>query len=57
MSKKEKENNSIVNLIKENYGWVIAVITVIGIIILNIFRFIEYINALFYFNYYLRVCL
>lgn len=52
MSKKEKEKNSIVNIIKENYGWVIAVITVIGIVILNIFRFIEYINALFYFNYY-----
>ena len=47
-----KEKNSIVNVIKENYGWVIAVITVIGIVILNIFRFVEYINALFYFNYY-----
>ena len=52
MAKKEKEKNSIVNVIKENYGWVIAVITVIGIVILNIFRFVEYINALFYFNYY-----
>ena len=52
MSKKEKEKSSIVNIIKENYGWFIAVITVIGIVILNIFRFVEYINALFYFNYY-----
>ena len=52
MSKKEKEKNSIVNIIKENYGWVIAVITVIGIVILNIFRFLEYLNVLFYFNYY-----
>lgn len=52
MVKKEKEYNFIVNIIKENYGWVVSVITVIGIVILNIFRFIEYITALFYFNYY-----
>lgn len=52
MVKKEKEYNFIVNIIKENYGWVVSVITVIGIVILNIFRFIEYIKALFYFNYY-----
>lgn len=58
MSKKKKINdrsvsdNKILNIIQDNHAWVIAIITGIGIIILNMFKFIEYIKCNIYFSYY-----
>lgn len=47
-----KKNISITKIIRENYAWFIAIITILGVIILNILRFIEYLTAVFYFKYY-----
>lgn len=58
MSKKEKKENvskkskSITKLIKDNYAWVIAIATALGVIVINILRFIEYVTANAYFSYY-----
>lgn len=52
---KQKETNltkTLVELIKNNYTWSIAVITALGIVILNVFKFVEYIIANAYFYYY-----
>ena len=55
--KKDKENvvkdsKSITNLIKDNHAWIIAIVGILGVIILNIFRFVEYITGSAYFAYY-----
>ena len=42
---KIKDSKNITELIKENYAWIIAVLGVLGVIILNIFRFVEYITG------------
>lgn len=39
-------------IIKQNYAWVIAVVTAIGVLSINIFKFCEFIMAFFYFNFY-----
>lgn len=58
MSNKKKEENvakessTITELIKDNYAWVIAIVSILGVIILNIFRFVEYITGSAYFTYY-----
>lgn len=49
---KIKDSKTITELIKENYAWIIAVFGVLGVIILNIFRFVEYITGSAYFSYY-----
>ena len=49
---KIKDSKTITELIKENYAWIIAVLGVFGVIILNIFRFVEYITGSAYFSYY-----
>lgn len=38
--------------IRENYTWVIAISTSLSVIVLNFFKFIEYLTAKIYFNYY-----
>lgn len=52
--KKEEIKNSktITELINENYSWIIAVVGVLGVILLNIFRFVEYVTGRAYFSYY-----
>lgn len=52
MIKNSKIKNEKLEFIQKNYGWIIALITGIGIIISAIFSFIEYIIASIYFNYY-----
>ena len=38
--------------LKDNYGWIIAFLSVISIIVSNIFKFIEYLTGRIYFYYY-----
>lgn len=53
MSKKEiKEQKSIIELIKNNYAWVIAIITSLSIVMSYILEFIEYLTGIIYFDYY-----
>ncbi|MDD4282981.1 MAG: hypothetical protein PHX03_04235 [Bacilli bacterium] len=50
--KKRRSNKRLFETFQKNYAWFIAIITTIGIIILNVFKFIEYITANVYFSYY-----
>jgi hypothetical protein len=50
--KKRRSNRRLFETFQKNYAWFIAIITAIGIIILNVFKFIEYITANVYFSYY-----
>lgn len=51
-NKEQKKEGLSLKLIKQNYAWVIAVVTAIGVLSINIFKFLEFIMALFYFNFY-----
>lgn len=53
-NKKEdiKENKNILDSIKDYSPSIIGVLTFLGLICFNILKFIEYIEALFYFDYY-----
>jgi len=42
----------VLKFLKNNYGWVIALITSSGVLVLNIIKFIEYIKCNLYFAYY-----
>lgn len=50
--KLDRESVSITKIFRENYAWFIAVVTSLGVVALNILRFIEYISARAYFSYY-----
>ena len=43
---------SVTKIIRENYGWVIAILTFGAVIASNILKFIEYLTSLTYFQYY-----
>ena len=43
---------SLTKIIRENYGWVIAVLTFLGVIVSNILKFIEFITGQVYFSYF-----
>lgn len=47
-----EKNKKLFDFLQKNYGWFIAVFTGIGFIILNIFKFIEYVTANIYFSHY-----
>ncbi|MGE5456509.1 MAG: hypothetical protein ACM3O4_05355 [Ignavibacteriales bacterium] len=49
---KSSNNKKALEFFQKNYTWLIAVATVVGIIISNIFKFVEYITANVYFSYY-----
>ncbi len=51
-NKEQKKEVLSLKLIKQNYAWVIAVVTAIGVLSINIFKFLEFIMAIFYFNFY-----
>ena len=53
-NKKEetKENKNILDSIKDYSPSIIGILTFLGIICFNILKFIEYIKAQFYFEYY-----
>ena len=51
-NKEQKKEGLSLKLIKQNYAWVIAVVTAIGVLSINIFKFLEFIMALFYFDFY-----
>lgn len=43
---------SLTKIIRENYGWVIAVLTFLGVIVSNILKFIEFITGQVFFSYF-----
>ena len=47
-----KENKNILDSIKDYSTSIIGVLTFLGLICFNILKFIEYIEAQFYFDYY-----
>lgn len=50
--KEEQEKISITKTIQNNYAWVIAGLTFLGVIVSNVLRFIEYITSQAYFLYF-----
>jgi|GEM_PF-1460131 len=45
-------NNEALKILQKNYGWIVALITGVGIITINVLKFIEYITSNIYFSYY-----
>lgn len=50
--KQEAQKISITEFMQKNCTWIIAVLTFIGVIALNILKFIEYITSMAFFNYF-----
>lgn len=50
--KEEQEKDSITKVIQNNYAWIIAGLTFLGVIVSNVLRFIEYITSQAYFLYF-----
>lgn len=49
---KQNKYKEIIGTIKDNYIWIIALLTFIGTIILNVLKFIEYLTSSTYFIYF-----
>lgn len=50
--KEEQEKLSVTKIIHNNYAWIIAGLTFLGVIVTNVLRFIEYITSQAYFLYF-----
>lgn len=50
--KEEQEKISITKVIQNNYAWIIAGLTFLGVIVSNVLRFIEYITSKAFFWYF-----
>lgn len=50
--KVEDTEKSLTKIIRENYAWIIAILTLGTVIVSNILKFIEYLTSLTYFQYY-----
>ena len=50
--KEEQEKISVTKIIQNNYAWIIAGLTFLGVIVSNVLRFIEYITSQAYFLYF-----
>lgn len=48
----EDTEKSLTKIIRENYAWIIAILTLGTVIVSNILKFIEYLTSLTYFQYY-----
>ena len=48
----EEKKFSVTKVIKDNYAWVIAVLTFGTVIVSNILKFVEYLTSLTYFQFY-----
>lgn len=46
------KNNKTLDFLQKNYGWIVALITGVSIIITFVLKFIKYIYSTFYFYYY-----
>ncbi len=46
------KNNKTLDFLQKNYGWIVALITGVSIIITFVLKFIKYICSTFYFYYY-----
>lgn len=51
-NKVEKEEISIIKVIQNNYAWIIAGLTFLGVIVSNALKFIEFIISQTYFSYF-----
>ncbi len=45
-------NNKVLKFMQKNYAWIIAIFSSLSIIVLNIFKFCEYLKGSVYFSYY-----
>ena len=48
----EDTEKSLTKIIRKNYAWIIAILTLGTVIVSNILKFIEYLTSLTYFQYY-----
>lgn len=52
INESEDKKRSVTKIIRENYAWVIAVLTFGGVVISNVLKFVEYLTSDVYFLYF-----